>query len=868
MPLFETFPYTNFHDLNLDWILRIVKKMDDVVDNINETIHNIVLEELDNINLEKIILDTVTKYGLAINVVAPPNELNPADPTGEKESTETIQGCIDYANSIGGGVVFFPAGRYLTGSLTLKNNVSLVGFDQYTTRITLKGGATAPLISGDVQNCYIGGLTLDGNAEVQVEDITVLALTCNNCGFNNIYTTSGFILMAITGSGGLVWGDKLRFGTCVQNAFVSIGSGRFRFTNMYFENLSSVGGVNVININTDGGLYDFRSVANCTTCCDISGNYNIVHAVVENATNKVVDNGEYTAITSYRDILKAAYENYSLYVKGDLIVGSETADIEIESNNTHFEGNDVKFNQTNPITYRTPTEYNRYFNSIPMKDGSGEEYNVLVANGNTPSNVNVVNVMDFGAKGDGVTDDTAAIQAAIDWCVSQKKGYSILITGGTFLISDTIDLWYDYNSSLIIQGAIVKATKEMDFMISVGYRKTSAWLGYYPYGIFGQGVLDCNNLAGGIVMNPERVYTHVENIQIRNCEKVGISIGLSTDSRVFSSQYTIFNVGIYGNGETNAGNGIEDYHGDGFISNCFIYYKRIAIKSRAATYINNVHIWGGDGTFVGKPYEQEIIGVWASTSVYLSDMYFDSTPIGIYLSDGCECQCSNIMFMSEYDFVMTCFNANYDCTITVDALNIQNFNVTTFNPLFLRSRPSANYFIGLKRFRCTLTEKLTINYKAIVFNEFNNLVVNPYVTTLERNYSALPAGYTLIGYLNAMRSRVNMKIEFPTMSYFDFSVSIASNGTSANILRNESVKYGDEDITIEIGKAISNDYGSYLPVYVHAAAESTSKTVSTNVIVDGTQNAGFYPITTGALNGKENTSSITSILSIPVPPAE
>lgn len=410
MPLFETFPYTNFHDLNLDWILRIVKKMDGVMDNLDDTIHNIVQEELDNINLEKIVLDMVTKYGLAINVVAPPNELEPADPNGEHDSTNTIQGCIDYANSIGGGVVFFPSGRYLTGSLTLKNNVSLVGFDQYTTRITLKGGATAPLISGDVQNCYIGGLTLDGNAEVQVEDITVLALTCNNCGFNNLYTTAGFILMTITGSGGLVWGDNLRFGTCVQNAFVSLGSGKFRFTNMYFENLSSVGGVNVININTDSGLFDFTSVANCTTCCDISGDYNIVHANIENATNKVVDNGEHTVITSYRDILKAAYENYSLYVDGDMIVGSETANVEIIGNNTHFEGSDVRFNQTNPITYSKPQVLNEKFNYVNFKDNEGNNYKVLTEGNNISDYVSVDN---FGAVGDGVTDDTQAIKNAV-----------------------------------------------------------------------------------------------------------------------------------------------------------------------------------------------------------------------------------------------------------------------------------------------------------------------------------------------------------------------------------------------------------------------------------------------------------------------
>ena len=52
MPVFENFPYTNFHDLNLDWILSQVKALDQkvntdleqtIVDYINEHLAEIVL---------------------------------------------------------------------------------------------------------------------------------------------------------------------------------------------------------------------------------------------------------------------------------------------------------------------------------------------------------------------------------------------------------------------------------------------------------------------------------------------------------------------------------------------------------------------------------------------------------------------------------------------------------------------------------------------------------------------------------------------------------------------------------------------------------------------------------------------------------
>ncbi len=50
----------------------------------------------------------------------------------------------------------------------------------------------------------------------------------------------------------------------------------------------------------------------------------------------------------------------------------------------------------------------------------------------------------FGAKGDGVTDDTAAIQAAIDanrGSINAKAAASVYVPPGTYLISDTLILW-------------------------------------------------------------------------------------------------------------------------------------------------------------------------------------------------------------------------------------------------------------------------------------------------------------------------------------------------------------------------------------------------------------------------------------------
>ena len=65
-----------------------------------------------------------------------------------------------------------------------------------------------------------------------------------------------------------------------------------------------------------------------------------------------------------------------------------------------------------------------------------------------------VTVTQFGAKGDGVTDDTAAIQAAIEFVKNAGRG-EIFFPTGTYIVSSPI-IFY---SNMIIRGNGREATK-------------------------------------------------------------------------------------------------------------------------------------------------------------------------------------------------------------------------------------------------------------------------------------------------------------------------------------------------------------------------------------------------------------------------
>ncbi|MFV0564723.1 MAG: glycoside hydrolase family 28 protein [Flavobacteriaceae bacterium] len=103
--------------------------------------------------------------------------------------TEAIQYAIDKAESQGGGTVYFPAGEYLTGALTLKNNIVLhidagatlkfsTNFDHYLPFTEVRWEGTViqtfkPLLHArDAENVTITGRgTIDGQGEAWWKEI-------------------------------------------------------------------------------------------------------------------------------------------------------------------------------------------------------------------------------------------------------------------------------------------------------------------------------------------------------------------------------------------------------------------------------------------------------------------------------------------------------------------------------------------------------------------------------------------------------------------------------------------------------------------------------------------------------------------------
>lgn len=361
MGLWEQFPYPDYHNLNLDWILQKIKEFGVTIDGLDEYIEQKIKEGLDALGLEQIVIDILSKYAYAINVKTPPNGLLPASGNGTTNDYATIQGCIDYASSIGGGVVFFPYGKYLTNSLSMRSNVSILGFDQYSTELILSGGANKPLLSGTIDNVSISGLTLNAKQSSQVNNIDAIKLLGHHINLENVIAEDCYTSINIEKNGTSI---------VIKNVICNIASDaclRVSGTNGGLL----VDGLDMTGLSTNLGAAYIVSDSND----DVYKNINI-HGSGAIGID-VAGSGNY-----FEGRITGVTEDYNN------INGDNTFNIIGKSSDVTYIGtvklkaNDIIIDPINPITYKAPIKYNDRYAYVPAKDTNNIPYNILVAGEN------------------------------------------------------------------------------------------------------------------------------------------------------------------------------------------------------------------------------------------------------------------------------------------------------------------------------------------------------------------------------------------------------------------------------------------------------------------------------------------------------
>lgn len=466
----------------MELLAKITQKLNILIANNNiipETIRQIVLEYLQGPDFEGILTEVIADF--ILNVKYPPNGLTPAVGDGTKDDTAAIQGCLDYATSKGGMCVYFPSGKYLTKTLTIPSNVSITGFDRYTTKLVMAAGATSPMINGTAGVADIGiyNITLDANAGVQVNDVTLLELKCNNALISNVIFTDAYQSVNYVGTGGHLQMDNIIFDSAVTKHMAITGDVVAEVTNAVVNSLSLVAGECLLEIDASGGYYEFTSKATTPVGVIINGDDNSVVCGMENATSNVQDNGlrnnyivrgveQHKYLTgAYNIVVGGSYglqingaksENIGMndakIVAGDASLGvngtytenyggqhtvTGVGEKETFTQQKTTEADMIFLNPTKPLKYGEVKELNDFFKFIDMQDKSGNAYKVLVQTDLTYA-LSTGDLIDVkypghnltGIAGDGVTDDAAAFEAIVAYAKANDVG--ILVPSGVTML--------------------------------------------------------------------------------------------------------------------------------------------------------------------------------------------------------------------------------------------------------------------------------------------------------------------------------------------------------------------------------------------------------------------------------------------------
>ena len=395
-----------------------------------------------------------------------------ADPTGQTDSTEAIQKAIDFcADTLGGGAVYLPAGRYrVEGSITVKNATTLLGDYVDPDKVTGTDYGTMLLVYSDkrfadavpaVKLCghaAVDGITFyypEQNVDNPIDYYYTFASptegfrTIRNVTLLNSYCG---ITSPLVGATGLNTIDNVKGTVLKEGLYVYNDADISYYRNMHFtpdywaqmdgsfsppscdavrEAMKAIESIGIRVQNTDrdcfrnvvldGFRYGFYSEKPCRSAWNGS------------LYNVTVNNAEYGV---YAEGVCGAY---GTNIAESKISGSKYALCNRSENHS-----DVK--ALNLYNVELEGECEGSIINLTGEKMACDDYSRITP---LPSNGTLYNaVRDYGADNTSETDSTAAIQKALDEA-GEKGGGTVYLPAGKYLLEGTLTV----HAGTLLQGS-------------------------------------------------------------------------------------------------------------------------------------------------------------------------------------------------------------------------------------------------------------------------------------------------------------------------------------------------------------------------------------------------------------------------------
>jgi len=283
-------------------------------------------------------------------------------------------------------------------------------------------------------------------------------------------------------------------------------------------------------------------------------------------------------------------ESYPIFA-GDLLVnlgpdtGTSIPNYDASSMALYSDGDGTTSITKSTVTCSSVGEYSYWHKGDGrfwelLRDGDGDVVGVVAGYAGDPGRYNVC---DFGAAGDGTTDDTARIQATIDACESNSGGI-VQCPTGTYLVTNlTIEA-----SSVTLQGSSVghagragltasSATKLLK-ADATGYALTVG-SGSVMQGIVLRDIAIYCSAGSAVKLNTNATFSQLTNVQLKGAGSIDTAPTASTygvDQGAYAFGATVvscnvqgFDIGLWFRGNTAAQTEVH---------RCWVEYNNVGIR--------------------------------------------------------------------------------------------------------------------------------------------------------------------------------------------------------------------------------------------------------------------------------------------------